>query len=53
VPTQLRHAVADPDRQSVAQPKPGLWQLAQDCAEVTEMRASKYSFLPSAAFSGV
>src|SRR3982074_2652212 len=35
------------------QPKPGLGQLAQDCAEVTEMRVSKYSFLPSAAFSGV
>src|SRR3954452_23503822 len=35
------------------QPNPGLWQLAQDCADVTERRVSKYSFLPSAAFSGV
>ena len=23
------------------QPKPGLWQLAQDCAAVTERRVSK------------
>src|SRR5690349_3038542 len=35
------------------QPKLGLWQLAQDCADVTDKRVSKYSVLPSAAFSGV
>src|SRR3954453_3887795 len=35
------------------QPNPGLWQLAQDCADVTERRVSENSFLPRAAFSGV
>src|SRR3954454_8754272 len=35
------------------QPNPGLWQLAQDCADVTERRGSKYSFFPNAGFLGV
>src|SRR3954470_1605684 len=34
------------------QPNPGLWQLAQDCADVTERRGAKYSFFPRRAFFG-
>ena len=43
----------DPDAIPSPQPKPGLWQLAQDCDEAADRRGSKYSFLPSDALAGV